>query len=308
MAETICFISTAIAVANGFGRSANSLTEWDMEMIGRSTFVTFIVGFWASGFGRISVACLLLQFTQAWAWRAALWAMITLQVLLMVGCDLTVLLQCRPIRATWAQVPGAKCLSPEDNWKMGYSFTGVSMFSDVLFAVMPIALVWRLSRSPVERLLLSVLLGLGLLGVVTGAIRVVTLSSFHLGSENVVADMMPVYLWSRIEEIVIISAACAPLLKGPIEGILHRRFGWFLSSSTPPRTPSSVQSLPPGVSGRCEYACEWSRGTTLKTCSTETGVRNVESKQGTQGTQGTRGAVVSVVATPTPALSSAKSE
>lgn len=275
------------------------MAEWDTEIIGRSTFVVYIVGFWASCFARISVACLLLQFTLAQAWRAALWAMITLQVLLMVGCNLVVLLQCRPIRATWAQVPGAKCLSSEDNWKMGYSFTGVSMFSDVLFAVMPIALVWRLSRSPVERLLLSVLLGLGLLGVVAGAIRVATLSSFHLGSGNVVADMMPVYLWSRIEEIVIISAACAPLLKGPIEGMLYRRFGWSLTS-TPPRGHGSVHSLPPGVSGR-RWMYSWSQRTTQKTSSTEGRALVVESKQGTQGT-------VVNVATPAPVASGAKGE
>lgn len=109
-------------------------------------------------------------------------------------------------------------------------------------------LIWRLSRSSVERLLVSILLGLGLIGVGANAVKIVTLQTFQIGSTNVVADMMPVYLWSRVEEIVIIIAACAPLLKAPIERLLDRRFG--LRFYPPVRSLDSVQSLPSGAVGK----------------------------------------------------------
>jgi len=164
-------------------------------VIGTTTFTAAFFGFAASCTGRISVACLLLQITLSRTWRAALWMTISFQSLLLLGCELVIALQCRPIRAKWAKgIPGAKCISVQENWIMGYVFTAVAMFSDFFFASLPMFLVWRLTRSPVERLLLSVLLGLGLLGVGAGAVKMVTLKQFRIGSENVVADMMPVYL------------------------------------------------------------------------------------------------------------------
>jgi len=120
------------------------------------------------------------------------------------------------------------------------------MFSDFTFAVLPIALVWKLSRSAVERLLLSVLLGLGLVAFGTGIIKLLTQYSFRIDSPDIMETMMPMYTWSRIEEIVIIIAACAPLLKAPIEGMLHSRLGLprFYPSA---RGINTVHSLPSSI-------------------------------------------------------------
>jgi len=69
------------------------------------------------------------------------------------------------------------------------------MISDALFAILPIFIIWRLSRSMVEKVLLSILMGLGILAVCAGAFKIVTLKSFVVTSENVVGDMMPAFLW-----------------------------------------------------------------------------------------------------------------
>ena len=112
------------------------------------------------------------------------------------------------------------------------------MFSDVIAAILPMLLIWRLSRPLIEKLLLSLLLGLVFVGVGAGIARILTLKSFNLESENLVGDMMPLYMWTRIEEIVIIIAACAPLLKVPIERVLHQWFGfpWFNPTTRDLRT------------------------------------------------------------------------
>jgi len=47
----------------------------------------------------------------------------------------------------------------------------------------------------VEKVLLSILMGLGILAVCAGAFKIVTLKSFVVTSENVVGDMMPAFLW-----------------------------------------------------------------------------------------------------------------
>lgn len=130
-------------------------------------------------------------------------------------------------------------------------------------------LIWRLSRSPVEKALISVLMGLGLLAAVAGIFKVLVLRSFNPMSENVAGDMMPAYMWYvslspqlfhtlrpyrqekidtrpiriRIEEILLIIAACAPFLKSPIESLLYRRLGLPSFGTPAVRELSSVQII-----------------------------------------------------------------
>ena len=53
-----------------------------------------------------------------------MWSAIVFQVLLLLGCDLFTILQCQPIQALWKPMPGQKCISFQQNWKLGYVFTG----------------------------------------------------------------------------------------------------------------------------------------------------------------------------------------
>ncbi|KAK0710821.1 hypothetical protein B0H67DRAFT_265765 [Lasiosphaeris hirsuta] len=266
LAEALSIALTIAAVANGFGRPAQHLSDKEKEIIGITTFIVFIVAFWASSFSRISVACLLLQFTPYKVWRALLWTTIVLQVVLLISCDIVELVQCRPIRAIWADVDDAECLPAESLWNSAYGMVAFGMFSDALFAVQPMLIIWRLSRSPVEKVLISVLLSLGLLAVGTGVVKILTMKTYDNNSDNVMGDMMPLYLWTRIEETVLIIAACAPLLKSPIEGMLHRRLG-LPGFSPMVRYLNTVDALPSiSSSGKQPVGWYWSsRGSSLGT-------------------------------------------
>jgi len=117
-------VLTTVAVARGFGKPAKLLSHDDLEVIGVTTFIVFIVALWASCFARISVACLLLQLTQERAWRILLWALIGFQLAALISCDVVEMLQCRPIRAMWAKVDGAVCMTPDDVWVMAHTYIG----------------------------------------------------------------------------------------------------------------------------------------------------------------------------------------
>ena len=101
----------------------------------------------------------------------------------------------------------------------------VGMISDGLVVFLPMLLVWKLTRTLLEKMLLSILIGTGMLAMAAGVFKALTMQSFNLESDNIAGDMMPCYLWIRIEEICLIIGACAPLLKPPIESLLARRFG-----------------------------------------------------------------------------------
>ncbi|KAK5651370.1 hypothetical protein OQA88_12527 [Cercophora sp. LCS_1] len=261
VAESASIILTIVAVSHGFGYPLNLLAPDQIEVIGYSTFSAFTIAIWASTFARISILCLLLQIAQERGWRWTLWSAVALQGASLAACNISQLLQCRPIRSMWSNVPEKQCVPTEHIWIVAWVFSGeypvyadapsIAMVSDLLCAVLPSLLIWRLSRPVAEKLLLSVLMGLCLVATLAGMFKVLALKSYDPTSENVVRDMMSAYMWIRIEELVLIIAACAPLLKRPIESLLQHGLPvpWFRSRE---KTLESIETLPsPG--GRAVY-------------------------------------------------------
>jgi hypothetical protein len=68
---------------------------------------------------------------------------------------------------------------------------------------------------------MSVLVGLGMIAGIAGAIKLYYIKTWVYGQEAV-NDTVSVYMWYRVEEICLIAAACTPFLKGPIESMLSR--------------------------------------------------------------------------------------
>ena len=97
----------------------------------------------------------------------------------------------------------------------------MSVLGDLLCTIMPLFLIWDLSRSRLERCLLSVLSTLGLCAA-AAAITTLILMSRPQNSTYAVRDTLPIYTWCVVEQVTLIVASCAPLLKGPVETALSR--------------------------------------------------------------------------------------
>jgi len=95
------------------------------------------------------------------------------------------------------------------------------VFSDVVFAVIPIFFIWPLNRPVIERVLLCMLMGFGLCAATAGSFKLYYIRTWKYG-EEAVSQTVSVYMWYRVEEISLIAAACAPFLKGSIESLLNR--------------------------------------------------------------------------------------
>lgn len=96
------------------------------------------------------------------------------------------------------------------------------MFSDLVLTILPMFLIWKLSRSAIERSLVSVLMGLSLFATVATVLKVVYMKTFDIESFDTFRASMPLFMWCRMEECVIVIAASAPLLKAYIESVLNR--------------------------------------------------------------------------------------
>jgi hypothetical protein len=77
---------------------------------------------------------------------------------------------------------------------------------------MPLFLIWKLSRSTVERCLITVLLALGLVATIAVIIRLIKMHTLDFASPERFRTLVPVYFWLRMEEALLIIASSAPML------------------------------------------------------------------------------------------------
>ncbi|RYP89952.1 hypothetical protein DL770_003910 [Monosporascus sp. CRB-9-2] len=206
LSELITFVSLLVAIHFGLGRYDYYLSPADFVKIMKCLSALGFIAFWASSLARVAIGGMLLRFSISKAWRIVIWALILIQFAMAIGADIFQLLQCRPIRAMWEPVPDAQ-------W-MGIA-------SDLVFAIMPVFIIWPMHRPVMERVLVIVLMALGTIAAVAGAMKLVYSSAWD-PRRNILRDWMPLLWWYRVEEIGLITAACAPFLKPLIERMLGR--------------------------------------------------------------------------------------
>ncbi|KAF2182902.1 hypothetical protein K469DRAFT_669398 [Zopfia rhizophila CBS 207.26] len=184
-------------------------------------FALGLPSFWASSLTRISIGSMLLRLPISNIWRVTLWILVVIQIAMPIGANVFQLLQCRPIHAWWEQVPGSVCWTARTSQNYGYIYAAIGTASDLVFAIMPVHLFWSLHRPVMERILVSVLMGFGIIAAVAGVMKIYHISAWN-PREVTFRDWVPLLWWYRVEEIGLIVAACAPFLKPLIERVLHR--------------------------------------------------------------------------------------
>jgi len=97
LAELVSLSLIAAAVSRGFGRHDRYIDEDTAADIRQWTYSSALTGTVASSLARISVACLLLQFTLSRVWRFVIWAALAVQALTLTAFEITYLVQCRPV-------------------------------------------------------------------------------------------------------------------------------------------------------------------------------------------------------------------
>lgn len=98
---------------------------------------------------------------------------------------------------------------------------GIGILTDVIFVIMPLPIVWRLHRPLRERLIIAFLLSLILCATAAASVKLYYVRVIVLEGEQLRSLVAPT-LWSRIEEIALIAAACAPSLKSSTEDGLRQ--------------------------------------------------------------------------------------
>ncbi|GLA52518.1 hypothetical protein AnigIFM63604_009382 [Aspergillus niger] len=219
----------AAAASYGVGRHDRFVTPANKTQALRFVFTYEVTGVWAGALLRVSVALILISLHRAKIWHAILWCVVFVQLAAALGTTVCLFIQCRPLRAMWDVVPDARCWAPPRLHIYGFVYTvnritlmtGIGILTDVLFVIMPLPLVWRLRRPVRERLIIAFLLSLVLCATAAASVKLYYVRVIVLEGEQLRSLVVPT-LWSRIEEIALIAAACAPSLKSSTEDGLRQ--------------------------------------------------------------------------------------
>jgi len=92
--------------------------------MGTHLFGVYLATLTASSFARISIACLLLQFTMRRGWRVLIWVTIVLQALITIMYYVVQFAQCTSVISEKLRMQDSKCLSPSHVWGFTYATVG----------------------------------------------------------------------------------------------------------------------------------------------------------------------------------------
>lgn len=180
---------------------------------------------------KISIALTLLRLSVQRIYNRILWTAIVFIVLLTVACAGTLVFQCLPVQAAWEAnlrpppfgTGSAKCYSMDTFRNLGLMNSSFNIVTDVLFAALPIPLIWQLQLNTRTKVSLIVILSLGWFACAAGIIKAVKQWYVLTEQDWTVSDSFNV--WNYIEMCTGIIAASLPTLKPLFKDILDTARG-----------------------------------------------------------------------------------
>ncbi|KAK1658539.1 hypothetical protein BDP55DRAFT_758677 [Colletotrichum godetiae] len=182
------------------------------------------VGFWQSIISaglafmwlKISVAfnllCLSRDMRHRNWYKWTLWVMIGITAVYHVGGTLPFFLRCSPMGGSWNEnlEPTPQCMSTKNFIAFGNVNTAFNISTDVVFATLPITLVWSLQMKQRSRLDVIGILSLGYIAVIMGIIKSKDLLTLEVDRNKIFDQNIQVLGFVKLQLGII--AACAPAL------------------------------------------------------------------------------------------------
>ncbi|KAH7119438.1 hypothetical protein B0J13DRAFT_532530 [Dactylonectria estremocensis] len=222
--EIPILVLIGVSVSEGLGRYSYYIPPENKVLILHKLFVTGQIGIWVAFLARTSIALMLIQLDISILWRVLLYISIFIQIAIPFSLNVALFAQCRPMSAMWEPVSGAKCWTKEQGDIFYYFGIGAAAASDVTFAVMPGFIICSLKRPLLERAVIIVLMALGVSAMGAVIARAIITTNQSPSSDRMRKAVLMLIL-CRLEDGLLIMAACVPFLKRPIGHWLHRKFG-----------------------------------------------------------------------------------
>lgn len=210
-----CFVQ--IAIHYGLGRQQSTLQEEDAIKAIMWDYLAQPPAIIGPAFGRISFAMLLLNLVKLMkSRRILLYALIVSQFVVNTLVYVLILAQCKPIESLWDYRVHGECWNLIHQRNIGFFQGSLNGATDLVLALFPVVIVWKLNMKLSQKISLAILMGLGVFAMVGSILKTVYLPS--VGSRvNYTYHTAPLIIWWTVEGyLVIIAASIAtlrPLLK-----------------------------------------------------------------------------------------------
>ncbi|MDI1491216.1 MAG: hypothetical protein OHK93_002423 [Ramalina farinacea] len=219
-----CIIILFCELPNGYGRHiyiwqpATELARKERSWL-RTFFVFELFFHTATTLSKFSILAFYYRIFSLMRFRTILIWVAVVCIVYMIGIDITIVLQCRPVSYAWERVdPNVKgtCFNVTKFFVGSGSFNVVLNF--VVF-VLPLPLLWRLRTTLRQQIILTAIFTLAGFVVLVSIIWIVVLSSIE--QTDVTWGYINAGIWSALEPNMAVVCACIPSLK-PLVTALNR--------------------------------------------------------------------------------------
>ncbi|VUC27283.1 unnamed protein product [Clonostachys rosea] len=197
------------------------------ERINARKYAFLAIPVWgiAMTFIKISIAMMLLiiQENILW-WRIFCYFVMGLQGVYGVGNTFFILLQCRPLEASWnvaiLKEVGGSCL-PSIGINIASNIgSGINIATDILLSLAPTLFLWKLRRPLREKILVGCLMALGMFASVASIIKAMLVKEFGK-APDAWALTNAIATWTALEQLLGMIAASSPFLKPLVQSALQ---------------------------------------------------------------------------------------
>ncbi|KAG8357983.1 hypothetical protein FVEN_g4549 [Fusarium venenatum] len=190
--------------------------RWSIQAVGLDDFTaimstcayiaTFFYGqalFWA----KMSFVLLYYRIVSMSHWRWTYIGAMVFLVLWNISVILVFFLTCIPMTAIWNPVVKGRCV--DHKMELGYICAGISIFTDLAVAVLPLPFIWKLNLRRSQKIALSAVFLLGCFSIALAIVRIRWANLWSTSTWDIVRPQ----LWGLAEITSALICACVPTFK-----------------------------------------------------------------------------------------------
>ncbi|KAK4232957.1 hypothetical protein C8A03DRAFT_19869, partial [Achaetomium macrosporum] len=246
---TIAWYGVDVAMYHhGRGLEGFSPDPWTMGPLVTADGVLWV---WALNIIRISVALLLLRLKNSSPWRLTLWAVMSVQVCMLIVGTTMHLVMCQPISARWAPTATARCIYTPYFMTYGYIYSGFTIASDLILSLLPVTFIHTLHRSRLEKVLIGCLMAAGMAATGIAVTRLFLIMGYLGKGGTAMMNVQQDILWGMELTIGVLTPSISPL-KAPVHRLMQP---WGLLRSTSVSDMSS-ESFPDCLPNQSHITCQ----------------------------------------------------
>ncbi|KAH4924788.1 hypothetical protein HBI70_096550 [Parastagonospora nodorum] len=222
-----CFAIFIHVIHLGLGRHIEAFPPENFLPFFRIMYFYSIAIILAYSFIKLSIGFFLLRLVDYTRWRPFLIGMQIFIILFTIVSTFSIIFQCIPVQAGYdyslrPPYGTAKCYNQNIFRNIGVFNSSINIATDLIFALLPIPMVWRLQLNLRTRIGLAIVLSLGLFASAVAIYKTPMQYNFFK-QPDFSGNGAGYYVWQQVEMHVGIQAACLPTLK-PLFASFFGRF------------------------------------------------------------------------------------